>query len=307
MNNNVHQHDAHEVANSHLATLSPCHPAPPLSGARVLVTRAAGQADELVAGLRAAGATPIVCPLLSFAAPEDSAPLDAALRELAAGSYDWLLFSSANGVRFVAERLAALSITPATLHQVKVGVVGTATARAVAAYLGLSVALVPERFDAPTLAQALGDVRGVCCLLALGNLARPVLHDALVANGAQVTRVTAYCTLPTDDGPNIGALLRAGAIDAITLASPSAVQALRERLSADEVLLAGQTLIACIGPTTARAASEAGLAPDAVAAPSTTAGLVAALVELWHHTSPQPAPRLAAAARSTSIDRGSYE
>src|SRR5690242_12922410 len=101
----------------------------PLAGVRVVITRAADQSRELSAQLAALGANVILLPAITFAEPKDSAPLDAAIRELA--SFDWLLFTSANAARFLAARCCALGVQPSSVQSaakpVFVAAVGPAT------------------------------------------------------------------------------------------------------------------------------------------------------------------------------------
>src|SRR5580704_16585469 len=123
-----------------------------IKGKRVLVTRAAHQASKLSDGLRALGAEPVEVPVLEIRPPENFAPLDTALRNLA--QYDWLVFTSANEVRSVAVRAKeqGITLTPSKLQ--RVAAVGTATAAAIKR-IGLSVNIIPESYVAESLVEAL--------------------------------------------------------------------------------------------------------------------------------------------------------
>jgi uroporphyrinogen III methyltransferase/synthase len=193
--------------------------------------------------------------------------------------YHWLLLTSGNAVRFVAERLAGLGLPPArTLDGVRVGTVGPATSAAVRDHLpGVPVSLEPEAdFSAEGLAAALGDVAGQAILFPSSDKARDVLPETLAARGAAVDVVVAYSTrVPADLGPRLAASLAEG-IDLVTFASPSAVEGFVAGLGR----AAEGTPCAVIGPVTERAARAAGLAVEAVAAPSTAEGLVLAIVDL---------------------------
>ncbi len=141
---------------------------------RVLITRAAGQAEELAEKVRALGMEPVLYPTIRIAPPEDVDALDAALARLWQGAYDWLVLTSVNGVRFVWERLASLGAGEWP-RGVKVAVIGPATARALAQH-GIRPTLVPDEYVAEGLARALGDVRGQRFLLARADRARPTLR-----------------------------------------------------------------------------------------------------------------------------------
>ena len=123
-----------------------------LAGRRVLVTRAAHQAGKLSEGLRALGAEAVGVPVLEIRPPADLAPLDAGLKQIE--RYDWLIFTSANAVRAVAERAAELGIGLEQPARLKVAAVGEATAAA-ARKAGLHVAFVPEAYVAESLVAGL--------------------------------------------------------------------------------------------------------------------------------------------------------
>jgi uroporphyrinogen-III synthase len=124
----------------------------PLAGRRILVTRAAHQAGKLSDALRKLGAEPVEVPLLEIRPPDSFDPLDRALRQLAA--YNWLIFTSANAVHALIERMAALGIVLELLPSLKVAAVGAATARA-AQDAGFSITFVPESYVAESLVEGL--------------------------------------------------------------------------------------------------------------------------------------------------------
>jgi uroporphyrinogen-III synthase len=250
----------------------------PLAGRRILVTRRPEQAGSLRERLVELGATVVEVATLEVVPPEDTAPLDAALRAL--HRYHWLLLTSANSVRFVADRFAALGLTPArALEGVRVGSVGPATTTAIRERLpGVAVSLEPESdFRAEGLIAALGDVAGQAILFPSSDQARDVLPSTLEARGARVEVVVAYRTAaPEGLGARLSACLAEG-VDLVTFASPSAVSGFLQGLGGRSG--AG---IACavIGPVTEAAAREAGLEVRATASPSTAEGLVAAIQTL---------------------------
>lgn len=258
----------------------------PLQGWRVVVTRAASQAEKLNSALRDAGAEPIPYPTIAYAQPEHLDRLDKALWRLLSGGYEWLVFTSVTGVRFVADRLTALrevsQIPDSLLTDLGVAAVGSATAAACERLFDMSPTVVPETYTAEALAKALGSVAGQEILLPQADIARPTLRDALQQAGAKVDAVVAYHTLLGTGGADVPSLLTAGQISAITFTSPSTVQNFVQRIGAAALPYAQQAVIACIGPVTAEAAEQVGMVPIVQAEPSTVEGLVAGLVALQH-------------------------
>ena len=245
---------------------------------RVLILRPPEQAADLAAQVRAAGWDPILYAVLRIEPPERWDDLDAALRRLADAAYDWLVLTSANGVRFVWERLAALGLTvPDT---VRVAVIGPATARALRAR-GVEPDLMPDAYVAEALADALGDVRGRRFLLARADRARPTLRERLRARGAHVDEVVAYRTVvapPAAPPPPA---------DVIAFTSPSTVEGFVQTLG--QRPLPAHVRIACIGPITAKAARDAGLPVHGVATTYTTEGLIDAIRRLLPPAPSRPA------------------
>jgi uroporphyrinogen-III synthase len=243
----------------------------PLAGRRVLVTRAADQASDLVDALRAKGAEVVHVPLLAIAPPPDPRPLEDAARDI--GGYDWLLLTSANAARAVAAALGPAARLPATL---RVGSSGPATSAVIRSSFPRTpvTAEATSRFGSPGLAEALAlvDVSGLRVLLPVSDRSPAAIGETLRRRGAKVDVVTAYQTVIDEAaGPALRAALARG-VDALTLASPSAVEAF-VRLKGT----AGDAPAVVIGPTTAEAARAAGLVVAGTAEPETTAGLVAAL------------------------------
>lgn len=271
-----------------------------LQNKRVLVTRTREQASGLSASLLAAGAIPVELPVIRIVPPSDWQPLDQALQKLSSGNtYDWLIFTSANGVRMAMERLQALGLTTERLRGTRIATIGPATAAALEQY-GLTAALVPDEYIAESVARALREeaeqrgesLQGKRILLARAAEARQVLITELQQAGAQVEVVVAYQTLPVaqDDelGRSVIALLRKQQLDIITFTSSSTVHYFMHWLSQSApdiaLLLAypGQQhmrpLIACIGPITASTVRSYGLEVSVEARTFTTAGLVEALI-----------------------------
>lgn len=259
-----------------------------LNGKRVVMTRAAHQLDELASALVSRGAIPVAYPCIAIAPPEDARPLDAALDAAAAGTFDWLVLTSANAAVIVGERLQAAGTE--RLSHLKVAAVGAATAGHAETWLGRPVDCLPPEGSASSAAGAAEVLAGVIqpgmrVLLAASEIARPELRERLTEIGAEVTAVTAYRTVIGEGGADLPTLLRAGQIDAVTFASPSAAHHFLIRLAQEggrRADLAGVT-IACIGGTTARAAESAGLRVDAIAREPSMTGLVEALDSAVSH------------------------
>jgi uroporphyrinogen-III synthase len=247
---------------------------PPLAGWRILVTRASEQAGGLSRRLADLGAVPIEFPLIEIT-PAPPEPLDAAIGRLA--TYDWVVFTSVNGVSAFLARLAALGLDPLELRCVQVAAIGRATANALER-AGAHVAFVPEHYVAESMVTgltALG-VAGNRILLPRADIARDTLPTGLRAAGAVVDVVIAYHTAPVThvDG-NLLDDLRAERIDAITLGSPSAVRSL-VRVLGD--WRPQRAVVACIGPITARATRDAGFTTVLEAAEYSFSGLIELLV-----------------------------
>jgi uroporphyrinogen III methyltransferase/synthase len=249
------------------------------------VTRAAEQADALSELLEERGAVPVVCPTIEVVAPEDPAPLDRTLERL--GTYDWVIFTSANGVRFVVDRLAAAGHDVGALFAgVKVAAIGPATAEA-ARERGLGVDLLPKEYVAEAVFDALGPtgVKGRRFLLPRAAEARDVLPRAVRDAGGHIDVVTAYVTrAPQGAGEQLAAALAEGPLDAALFTSSSTVQHFA-RLVGGEVearRVLSDAVVACIGPVAAATARRLGLEVRVVADPYTVPALVDALEAFWH-------------------------
>ncbi len=251
----------------------------PLQGWRIVVTRSEDRADGLVEQLRRLGAEPIVYPTIAFAPPSDTGAFDTALHQLVAGQFDWLVLTSVTGVQIVQARMRDLQLSLDAVPDVQVAAVGPTTAAACAELLGKAPAVVPEKFVAEALAEALGDLHGQRLLLANADISRPKLQEMLQAAGAQVERVVIYHTVPASGGVDVPALLMAGKIDAITFTSGSTVRYFVQRIGAEALASARRTVIACIGPITAEAAQAVDLPPTVVAETFSESGLIEALIQ----------------------------
>lgn len=244
-------------------------------GPRVLVTRPAEAADELVDALEVLGCSAVRLPLLARSVPVDPRPMNEALGPGA--EFDWILVTSAAAVPSLVGAVAAWQRQLASLFPVRIAAVGHGTARALTA-AGRPPDLVPARQDSAGLVAALGEVTGQRILLPRADIAGPELPAALRAAGAAVTEVVAYRTLRADVDPALLAEIEAQGVAVITFASGSAVWSFMALPEAEG--LARQALVACLGPTTAEVARAAGLTVHAVARERTAPGLARAAAVL---------------------------
>jgi len=252
----------------------------PLSGRRVLVTRAAHQAGKLSEGLRALGAEPVEVPVLEIQPPASFDQMDAALCQL--DRFDWLILTSANTVRALAERAVALGCGLAQPACLKVAAVGEATAAA-ARKAGFEVAFVPESYVAESLVEGLaGQAAGRRILLARAAVARDVIPDALRAAGAEVDVVDAYRNAMPEAAPELLRRAVAEGIDAATFTSSSSATHLAEaaeRAGIPWPLVAVPAV--SIGPITSQTLRDLGWEPAIEASPYDIPGLLAAVVQLF--------------------------
>jgi uroporphyrinogen-III synthase len=243
----------------------------PLGGLRIAITRPQEQADAFAKRLEALGAVVIRFPTIAIAPPSDTGPIDRAITHLS--SYDWVVFTSVNGVDHLWRRAAAIGADMEAIRRCRVAAIGPATADALRTR-GVEPDLVPDEFIAEAILDVLPDVRGLRFLLPRADIARPVLRDELTARRAQVDQVAAYRTVPARPDP---AALREG-VDVIAFTSASTVRNFVS-LVGDELdgLLSGAQ-VACIGPITARAARELDLPVHIVASDYTVEGLIEAIL-----------------------------
>jgi len=249
----------------------------PLFGKRIVVTRAKDQADTLGQRLHALGADVIELPTIEIQPASDYARLDQAITEL--GCYDWLIFTSANGVRFFLERLDQ-SRTDLRSLRAKICAIGPATRAAVEA-LHLKVDLMGKEYVAESLVDAFAghDLAGKRVLLPRAAVARDVVPVELARRGARVDVVEAYRTvIPANAAERARQLFAAPRRpDCITFTSSSTVQ---NFVSAAGCQMLEGVRVATIGPVTSDTARTLGIRVDAEAQPFTIDGLVNAVLHL---------------------------
>ena len=255
----------------------------PLFGKRIVVTRPREQAGDLVEALEQLGATVIEAPTVHIAPPSDYGPLDEAVANV--GTYDWLVFTSANGVDYFFRRLQVGPADLRALAGVRLCAIGPGTAERLARH-GLKVDLMPQEYRAEAVVEALrgtGNLSGKRFLLPRADIAREVLADELRRSGAEVTEVTAYRSVPVeaeDNEPDIYRMLLDKAVDVMTFTSASTVRNFVRRYGQEAVAdLLQNVEIASIGPVTAEAAQQCGLRTSIMPGEYTIPGLVRAIVE----------------------------
>lgn len=257
----------------------------PLAGKCIVVTRPRRQARSLSQALGELGARVVVAPAIQIEPPADFAPLDAALARVE--DYDWVVFTSANGVDAVFERLAQLELAGPEKDgpRLRFAAIGPATADSLRER-GYEAAVIPERFVAEEVFRALqgrDEVAGRHFLLPRADIARQALPELLRAAGGQVEVVVAYRTLPaTEEIGRLAELLEDDAVDVVTFTSASTVRSFFSAL--DPSTVAKRFVAASIGPITSQALRELGVEPAIEAVHFTVPGLVEAIVRYCNET-----------------------
>lgn len=258
----------------------------PLFGKKVIVTRSRAQASSLAQAIENLGGESVEFPTISLTEPEDYAPLDRALAHLSC--YDWLIFTSVNGVEFFFNRMSALNYDIRSLAGSRICAIGPQTAKALQAMM-LKVDYMPVAYQAEEIIKGLKDkiTPGTRILLPRADIARKVLPEELAGFGATVDEVIAYQTVTGEgDASLLRQQLAQGEIDLVTFTSSSTVRNFMAILKDwDPVSLLGLTRVACIGPITARTAIEMGLTVDIQAKEYTIDGLLQAIVEYYSASS----------------------
>jgi len=243
-----------------------------------VVTRAAGQANTLSGRLGDLGADAIELPTIEIRPAADYGPLDRAIAELY--SYDWLIFTSANGVRFFLERLDRSTADLRALRA-RICAIGPATRAAIEA-LHLRVDVIGKEYVAEGLVEALAahELSGARVLLPRAAVARDLVPQALAARGAQVNVVEAYRTVMPDAAPARAREIFLGPSRPhwITFTSSSTVQNFAAALGPENLPQALDGVrVASIGPVTTRTARALGIDVDVEAAVFTIDGLLESL------------------------------
>ncbi len=254
----------------------------PLFGKRVVVTRSRDQASVFAERLIDRGATTIEFPTIDVVPPSNWNELDSAIGSIE--TYNWIIFTSANAVRFFMGRLRSLGRDLRVLKGVDICVVGPKTGESLEQY-GLKPDLIPAEFKAEGVLASLGGVRvkGQKFLIPRAKVAREVIPDMLRELGADVTVATAYENVkPVADADRVKKLLGEKKISAVTFTSSSTVHNFVELLGQKEYksLLEG-VAVACIGPVTAKTAEEYGMTVEIMPQEYTIPAFVDAIVEYF--------------------------
>ena len=257
----------------------------PWFGKRIVVTRSREANTAFLDALEHRGAEAIAVPTIAFEDPVDFSSMDTAIARL--DGYEWLVFTSVNGVDRFWARLRHHGKDARALAASRIAAVGPATAKALE-QKGLVPDLIPDAFRAEELARAMsGELSGRHVLLVRAEQGREVFREAAAAEGAIVDLAIAYRTVPATRPPALPSLLREGkAPDLIVFASPSAVKAFSAMLTEDEQTALVDAAAACIGPVTAEAAREAGFRIAVLPVESTVGGLMEAMDQFFQEDSP---------------------
>src|SRR5260370_19493686 len=256
----------------------------PLAGTRILVGRARHQAGSLSSSLRCLGASVIEIPCIEIRKGQSYQPLDEALKNI--GNYDWLIFTSANGVEAMWERFRKLRLKRRNLKHLQIAAIGPATKKAIVRH-GLKVKMVPEEYVAESVVKGLRDkVNGKRVVLIRAKVARDVIPEELRAAGARVDVVEAYETVvPEKSRARLRALMKNGGRcpHIVTFTSSSTAKNFAELLGNLKAgsLSAGRlkhVQFASIGPVTSATLRELQMPVAIEAREFTMGGLIRAIV-----------------------------
>lgn len=251
----------------------------PLFGRRILVTRSRTQASELVRLLEELGASVAEFPTIEIVPPKSYKRIDEAVRNI--GSYDWVIFTSVNGVSFFMDRLFALEEDVRKFGKVKIAAIGPATALRLRGYM-LGSDLVPKEYRAEAVVEEFkkAGVKGKRVLLARAMVARDVIPVALRKLGAKVDVLTVYRTARAKGKQKeLLSLIKDGKVDAVTFTSSSTVENFVGILGRKNTPLLKGVTLASIGPITTETAKRLGLKIGIEAREYTMPGLVRVLEE----------------------------
>ncbi len=252
----------------------------PLFGQTFIVTRTRQQASDLSTRLMELGARVIEAPTIQTLPADNPEEIDAAIRS--AGEYDWITFTSANGVEFVRQRLEAMDLDARIFGKARFAAIGKSTARAIREQLCLKVDLCPRKFVAEALAEefeSADEVKGKRHMMLRANIARPLLRERLIAGGvAEVRDIAVYRTAIADALPDeVISALEAGEVTWVTFTSSSTAKNLVQLLGPERKELLTRVKRASIGPITSATLRELGLEPTVEASQYDVTGLLEAI------------------------------
>ncbi|GAB6098513.1 uroporphyrinogen-III C-methyltransferase [Halanaerocella petrolearia] len=258
----------------------------PLFSKEIVVTRPAGQATSFCQMLSREGAKVIEAPAIEILPPESYQELDSRLERLS--NYDWVVFTSVNGVKYVMERLFALDQDVRSFGGLKICAIGSKTAAKLKEY-GLVVDYIPADYVSESIIDGLSeqDLTDQRFLLPRANIARQKLQDGLEELGAEVDNITAYRTISGAGNKELVDRLKSNQVDLVTFTSSSTVRNFIKQLGNNYQELLTDVEIACIGPITAGTVQEYGLEEDIIADEYTIEGLIIAIKNYYNQKSKQ--------------------
>jgi len=252
----------------------------PLTGWRILTTRASKQSGGLASPLRELGAEVIEIPTIEIKPPRSYKALDSAVRNI--GKYDWLILTSVNGVEALFARLKKLRIAAEKLEQLQIAAIGPATQREIEKH-GLKVAMTPEKYIAESVVEALkGETKGKRVLLVRAKVARDVLPNELRKAGAKVDVAEAYEThVPARAKAKLNQLFanHSARPDVVTFTSSSTATNFLDLLDKEHYHTLREIWLASIGPVTSGTLRNAGFKPNIEALDYTMEGLALAIAK----------------------------
>ncbi len=254
----------------------------PLFGKRIVITRARSQASDLVSKLSKLGAQCIEIPTIKIAPPEDIKPLKESIENI--NNYDWLVFTSVNGVKFFFDILFDMGKDVRILGHLKFACIGPVTKERLQDY-GIISDILPETYRAESVIDAFSrfEIKNKKILLPRAKKARTILPEELTKMGAEVDEIIAYETLLDDkEKEQLITLLEKNKIDAITFTSSSTVSNFMSLLdSQDSDNLLKEIVTASIGPITSDTIKSNNIKLDIEAKEYTIQGLVDALLTYY--------------------------
>lgn len=275
--------DGNKKGKSKSLNLSSWFESKPLFGKRVMVTRAKEQSKSFIAILNSEGAKPIVCPTIKITPPSSFSKLDGCLKKIE--SYDWVIFTSANGVKCFKERLTKLKKDVRILKGLKVCAIGPKTAKTVEELFGINVDLTPKEYVAEGILKEFkkSGIKGKKFFLPRATEAREILPDEIRRLGGVIDVAPVYKTIrPKKEAELARKLIKKGEVDVITFTSSSTVTNFASGYKKGELeKIIGNTTVACIGPVTRDTAIRNGMTVHVMAKKYTVDGLVEALEKFY--------------------------
>jgi len=259
----------------------------PLFGKRIVITRARAQASSLVSKLTKLGAQCIEIPTIKIVPPEDISPLKKSIENI--DNYDWLVFTSVNGVKFFFDTLFDMGKDVRVLGHLKFACIGPVTKERLQDY-GIISDILPETYRAESVIKAFSNIelKNKKILLPRAKKARTILPEELTKMGAKVDEVIAYETLlDMNKKKELINLLQESKIDAVTFTSSSTVSNFISLLdSKDSRKLLKNIITASIGPITSKTARSLDIEPEIEAEEYTIQGLVDSLLAYYESKNP---------------------